>query len=65
MKLKDLKEKIDLAVEFAGETDPDVTIWVGDDTEYEIGRIGQFQIKPDVNIHVGEKVYESQERKEE
>lgn len=61
LKLKQLKEIIDKAVEYAGECDPDVEIWVGDKRGYYIGSIGQFGVIPDVTIHVGEKFYDSKE----
>ena len=61
MKLKKLKEIIDKAVEYAGDCDPDVEIWVGDKKAYRIGSIGQFGIVPDLTISVGEKIYDSRE----
>ena len=61
MKLKKLKEVIDQAVEYAGDCDPDVEIWVGDKKAYRIGRIGQYGLIPDVTISVGEKIYDARE----
>jgi len=58
MKLKELKSIIDAAVEYAGNCDPNVEIWIGDKRAYEIGRIGQYGVEPDVTIHVGKKIYE-------
>lgn len=51
MKLKKLKEIIDGCVEQAGDTDPDVEFWIGED-ETELDRIGQFGVVPDVTITV-------------
>lgn len=58
MKLKELKTAIDKAVEYAGDCDPDVEIWIGDKRAYKVGRIGQFGVVPDVTIHVGKKIYD-------
>ena len=62
MKLKKLKEIIDEAVEYAGDCDPDVEIWIGDKKGYRIGSIGQFGVIPDLTISVGEKFYDSSEK---
>lgn len=59
LKLKQLKDIIDKAVEYAGDFDPDVEIWIGDKKGYYIGSIGQFGFIPDLTIHVGEKFYDS------
>ena len=56
MKLKKFKEIIDKAVEYAGDTDPNITVWRGN-TEYEIKRVGQFEIIPDVTIDIKKKRY--------
>ncbi len=61
LKLKQLKEIIDKAVEYAGDCDPDVEVWVGDKKAYRIGSIGQFGVIPDLTIHVGEKIFDSRE----
>lgn len=61
MKLKELKECIDIAVERAGECDPDVEIWIGEKRAHKIGSIGQFGFIPDVVISVGEKIYDSED----
>lgn len=58
MKLKELKDMIDKAVEYAGDCNPDVEIWVGEKKAYKIGRVGQFGVVPYVTIHVGEKIYD-------
>lgn len=62
MKLKELKTFIDMAVEFAGECNPDVEIWIGDKRAYKVGQVRQFGVVPDVTIHVGEKIYDEDER---
>ena len=46
-------------MEYAGDFDPDVEIWIGDKKGYYIGSIGQFGFIPDLTIHVGEKFYDS------
>ena len=51
MKLKVLKSLIDKAAGQAGDSDPDVEVYHGD-TLYEIVRVGQFNIVPDVVITV-------------
>lgn len=56
MKLRKLKSLIDGAVDRAGNTDPDVEIWL-DEVEYFISRMGQFGFMPDVTINI-EKVEE-------
>lgn len=61
MKLKLLKEVIDKAVDYAGDCDPDVEIWVGDKKAYRIESISQFGVVPDVTITVGEKIFDSRE----
>ena len=58
MKLKELKKVIDKAVEYAGELDPCVEIWVGQKRAYTIGSVSQFGLVPDVLISVGEKIYD-------
>jgi len=59
MKLKELKSVIDQAVEYAGDCNPDVEIWIGDKKAYRIGRIGQFGVIPDLTISVGEKIFDA------
>lgn len=59
MTLKELKTIIDQAVDYAGDCDPDVEIWIGDKKAYNIGRIGQYGVVPNVIISVGEKVYDA------
>ncbi len=56
MKLKELKEAIDQAVAYAGDTDPDVEV-VFKKTSYEIRELRQFSIMPDVMIYIGEKTF--------
>jgi len=51
MKLKDLKQAIDKASEYAGDTDPNVEVWWGED-EYKIKGISQFGVIPDVMIEI-------------
>ncbi|WP_257283292.1 hypothetical protein [Endozoicomonas sp. SESOKO1] len=63
MKLKRLKAIIDQCVDYAGDCDPDVEIWIGDKKAYKIGRIGQFGVLPNVIISVGEKLYDSEAEK--
>lgn len=55
MQLKELKEIIDKAVENAGHTDPKVEVWFGD-VCYDIDKISQFQIVPDVIIKLKQAV---------
>lgn len=57
MKLKELKECIDKAVEHAGDCDPDVEVWFKKKC-YRIRSIGQFGVIPDVTITIGEKIYD-------
>lgn len=57
MKLNELKKIIDQASVYAADTDPDVEIWEGD-TFYEIKRIGQFGILPNVIIHIKKKSFD-------
>lgn len=51
MKLKELKKIIDKCVKFAENTDPNVEIFCNED-EYEITRMGQFGVVPDVIIDI-------------
>ncbi len=46
MKLRDLKSVVDQAVATAGDTNPDVEVWV-DDKMYRIESARQFNICPD------------------
>jgi hypothetical protein len=55
MKLKELKQAIDRAVEYAGELNPNVEVWYKKKM-YRIQSIGQFHLVPDVTITIGEKV---------
>ena len=61
MKLKQLKAVIDQCVDYAGDGDPDVEIWIGDKKAYKIGHIGQYGVVPDVLISVGEKLYDAKQ----
>lgn len=63
MKLKQLKTVIDQAVDYAGDCDPDVEIWIGEKKAYKIGHISQFGVLPNVIISVGEKLYDSEAEK--
>ena len=63
MKLKQLKTVIDQCVDYAGDCDPEVEIWIGDKKAYNIGRISQFGVLPNVIISVGEKLYDSEAEK--
>lgn len=51
MKLRKLKEVIDKCLADAGDCNPEVTVWFHK-KEYEIDRIGQFGIVPDVTINI-------------
>lgn len=56
MKLKELKKIIDRAIEYAEDTDPNITILLETNTkeiEFEIDNINQFRVIPDVCIHIG------------
>lgn len=55
MKLKKLKEIIDLCVINAGDCDPDVEVWFKK-AMYDIREVGQFGVIPDVTITIGEKL---------
>ncbi|USE39216.1 hypothetical protein [Endozoicomonas sp. SCSIO W0465] len=61
MKLKQLKALIDQCVDYAGDCDPIVEIWIGDQTAYQVGRISQFGVVPNVIISVGEKLYDARQ----
>jgi len=49
MKLKKFKKIIDKAVKKAKHTDPDILFYVKEQ-EFEIKRIGQFSLVPDVTV---------------
>ena len=51
MKLRKLKEVIDEAMEKAGDCNPKATVWLHG-KEYEINRIGQFSVVPDLTINI-------------
>lgn len=57
MKLRKLKELVDLAVENAGDCDPDVEIWFKKSI-YDIRSVGQFGVIPDLTIEIGEKLFD-------
>ena len=58
MKLKDLKKLVDECVDRAGNTDPDVQLCYGKETELEITEVTQFSIVPDVTIKMRKIKYE-------
>ncbi len=51
MKLKELKRLVDTAVEYAGETDPGVEVWM-DDRMYHIEEVSQFSVLPTLVITI-------------
>jgi len=57
MKLKELKRAIDIAVEYAGDLDPEVEVWFKK-SMYRIQSISQFGVVPDVTITIGKKEHE-------
>ena len=57
MKLREFKQLIDECVKRAGECDPDVEVHFKKAC-YDVRRIGQFGVVPDVVISIGEKIYE-------
>lgn len=54
MKLKKFKEIITSAVAYAGETNPDIEVWLGE-KQLNIKEISQFAILPTVVINLEEK----------
>lgn len=51
MKLRYLRNLLNKALRFAGNTKPKVRFYI-DDKEYYIKRIGQFGVMPDVTIEL-------------
>jgi hypothetical protein len=58
MKLRDLKKLIDECIERAEDTNPDVYLYYGKETELEIIEVTQFSIVPDVTIKMKKVKYE-------
>ena len=52
MKLREFKKIIDEGVKRAGKTDPLIIIYDDKEREYEIKRIGQTGLIPDVTIKI-------------
>ena len=54
MQLKELKQIVDTAVEYAGETDPGVEVWMND-RMYHIEEVSQFSVLPTLVITISAK----------
>jgi len=66
MKLKEFKIIIDSAVEYAGDTNPDIQCILSTKTkekEYDIDEVTQFGVIPNVTIHIGKSKINSWNRR--